>query len=198
MVGDKSAFQVILEPRTGALRLHLDPVDHDLRVAARLLIRMDEPVGLPLRQIGASAADRDESLFDEDGFDQRDGAERDSLAGESRLNDLVVLIVAQDAFRPGPAERHGMQPVGPVQPGAARVVVFDPHVARDGGGVEAGDAERGMGDRNDGLAEQPMRPGRRLRGGAIAYRDVRALAIEVQDPVVRRHALAIVQPLAKP
>ena len=124
----KEGLQLVLKPRFDALRFRLDPIDHDLNVVARRRVRLNQPIGVSLRVVRVRAADRDEPPLRQQRLDEGDAAERDSLALQRRPDRLIILIVAQDALGPDRAQTHGMEPVGPLQPGAIRVVVFDENV----------------------------------------------------------------------
>src|SRR6185312_13430437 len=153
----RGAVRPVLEPRFDASRLRPDPVDDRLNVVARRVLRLNQPIGVSARAIRVRAAGRDEPPFGQKRLDQGEAAQRYPLAFQGRPDRLVVLVSAQDALRLDAAEPHGMKPVGPLQPWAIGVVIFDENVVCDGVRVEAAHAERGMGDGRDRFAEESQR-----------------------------------------
>src|ERR1700678_788636 len=145
---------------------------------------MGSPAGVP--RVGAPASA--DPPLGQQRLDKSDAAERDSLTLQRRPDRLVILVVTQDALGLDRAQTHGMKPVGPLQPGAIRVVVFNENLFGDRIGVESRHAERGMSDRRDRFAEQATRSRRRALGAAIANGDIRALGSQIHHLVVGRRA----------
>jgi hypothetical protein len=170
------------------LRFRFDPIQHDLNVVARRRVGLNQPIGVSARVIRVCAADRDEPPLGQQRLNEGDAAERDSLTLQRRPDRLVILVVAKDALGLDRAQTHGMEPGGPLQPGAIRVVVFNENLFGDRIGVEPRYAERGMRDRRDHFAEQATRSRRRALGVAIANGDIRALGSQIHYLVVGRHA----------
>ena len=114
-----------------------------------------------MRVIRVCPADRDEPPLRQQRLNESDAAKRDSLTLQRRTDHLIILVVTEDPLGPDRAQTHGMEPVGPLQPGAVRVVVFDEDLSREGFGVEAPHAERRIGDRRDRFAEEMERSDRK-------------------------------------
>src|SRR6185312_7459936 len=94
----RGAVRPVLEPRFDGSRLRPDPVDDRLNVVARLFFCLNQPIGESARAIRLRAAGRDEPPFGQKRLDQGDSAERDPLAFQSRLDRLVVLVIAKHAL----------------------------------------------------------------------------------------------------
>ena len=139
-----------------------------------------------------AAKKRDQLTLGNELIDEGTAAEGDALSVDCRTHQEVVLIEAHEARGPwlGYADRR--EPLRPIEPGipATIVVELEQHVPREilrlVQRTRRIGCERRTAHGLQALAEKALRVARRHRLRAIANREVDALPIEVEDPVVGR------------